>query len=70
MYTYHCKNLYVMFDIFVIMASEILNHVNMLPSEESCINMFRSIFYKTKVPMNVIFYILFNLPFKSVNMMS
>ncbi|MDR2623266.1 MAG: transposase [Methanobrevibacter sp.] len=96
------------------MTSKILNHVNMLPSEETCINMFReirwslgvycpkcksyeihnrgspfktrhysckkcglnfsdytgTIFHKTKVPMNVIFYILFNLPFKSVNMIS
>jgi hypothetical protein len=29
-----------------------------------------TIFHKTKVPMNVIFSILFNLPFKSVNMIS
>ncbi|MDR3063665.1 MAG: transposase [Methanobrevibacter sp.] len=96
------------------MASKVLNHANMLPSEETCMDMFRSIrwslgvycpkcksyeihnrgspfktryysckkcglnfsdytgtiFHKTKVPMNVIFYILFNLPFKSVNMIS
>jgi hypothetical protein len=44
MYTYHCKKIYAVATYSNSnMTFEILNHVNMLPSEETCMNMFRSI---------------------------